>query len=671
MRTVIINTLGSELRQNPLFYLPFRQEQFHWMEQKMEQIEASAQEISSNFYDQDQIQDYHLVVLVSLAQYQHTRYERLRNVYKDVLFAYLNRYLLEPLIQKHRIPPKAVSVVFVVPQLHNGDGNVSQQEKYDGVLGFGEQIQAIDTLALTTDDGVKLDVTELFQDAVKDYAESRKKEQVYDGDATENHAIEILRSSIDDRLRAMQSCSFIPLGEEKPRFLLVEKLEFCPRTSEWELFSVDLQMNLSNHLARHLDDGVWNLQLRAHDEASIQQAISLALDRVIYLRKSAPRERYYPLEDEVDTAEAELLTSQIWTDLQEKHVLPDDAQLEALIENLEGLDQEPSQTPDDPKFAPVEKLRRAWIRVDLEKKLFDTQCRILEEQYDPEKAKRQQLTILDSCAATFGEWRRKMLTRPRKEPGPATLPELPKFDSTRTEQALKRAQQEYGKASSENLRDYADVRQEAEVIKAKFRETYRFWPDGVHNPTGKFWIYSGVLLVLFLLQMMVPYIGITMGQEGVVLSRYVHFFLSLGLFVGLYLAGLLLWLNALCRQLHKYTWQMYELVQKSHACRRESIRDAVRTYGILLPQCTVCYEELQRLRSIHASNLKQKNCFNTHMQILDKAEEMLMEMHTLLRLPIKRGERTITMKGQINYQLPPSDPKNVPFYILLSEKWGC
>ena len=52
------------------------------------------------------------------------------------------------------------------------------------------------------------------------------------------------------------------------------------------------------------------------------------------------------------------------------------------------------------------------------------------------------------------------------------------------------------------------------------------------------------------------------------------------------------------------------------------------------------------------------------------AEELLGELMTLLRLPSEVDSKEIKVKGQINYQYPPSSPVNVSFYIFMSEQWG-
>ena len=252
----------------------------------------------------------------------------------------------------------------------------------------------------------------------------------------------------------------------------------------------------------------------------------------------------------------------------------------------------------------------------------------------------------------------------------AKAAQMPEFDQVAYEKQLSQAQQKWGEAAVEQLEDYTDVREEAEKVKADFRKAYRLWPDGQFNATSKFCVYSAVLAALFILQMLIPYMGITMGRDGAQLSGYVNFALSLGTFVVLYAVGVLIWLRAMCRQLRKYTIKMHDLLQKSHSRRKASIINAVASYGSVLPQCTLCYEKLQYLRQIHEENLQRKERYNSHMQLLNKAEELLYELCTRLRLSAARGTGIVRADGGINFEQPPSHPENVPYYVFMSEKWG-
>ena len=668
MRTVIINTLDSELRQTPLLYLPFREDQFLWLEEPMATIENAAEAICIHSYNQGKIQDYHLVVLVSLAHYPYAKERQLRDKYKALLFMHLNTKLLLPLAEAHNLPPKAVSVVFLVPRMSDGTGGVPQGRELDVILGFHEENSKIEQLVLTADDGTTLELTEHFQHLLHDYGVSKENELSYSGSTDREYALKSFRSALEQTIKDKQRCRYIPVGQEAYREIPAEQLEFAPKTNSWDMFCVDLQMNLSDHLVDAAFGTNWRLQLQAHDDMAIQEAVSLALQRVRYLRNGAPQESYYPLNYQPATFGAEKLPNDMWKALMEKTDLPGIAELKAFMG--EEMDLSVDASAEDVTL-PDGKLRNAWLLFGRQKKLFEKQCAILEEQFDTEKAQAQQKTVLDTCAQRFKEWRVKVLSRIAEPAEAASEIQMPNFDRQKVEAELADAQQAYGRVCVDKLEDYDDFLQEAEQIKAEARKICRLWPGDSAAPTRRFFVFSAVLGVCFLVLMLLPYILIALGQENVKLAQYLSVPVNLCIFAGLYLAGILWWMRALCRELAECTRKMYKLLQRSHARRRMSIMQTICAYGQELPRCTICYENLQHLQTVHEDNLRRKRHFHTHMRILDKAEELLVEMHTLLRLNIDNSKKDITSKKQVNYQCAPSAPENVPCYIFLSKKWGC
>lgn len=665
MRTIIINTLGSELRHNPLFYMPFREDRMHWIEKSLKSIKGCVQEISAYQSEQGKIQDYHVVILVSLTKFRDTELKNIRQTYEDLLFAYLNQYLLQPLCQQ-QIPPAAASVVYVIEKLRDGEGHVELEREYDHIFGFTPDMQEMPSLQIVTEDGdITLDLSELFGDVLTSYRESFTNQHRYDATIQDNHALEILRRKLRDQTASWQTCTYTPVGLAETVQLPVQKVDYCPRTTDWDMFSVDMQINLSEHLATTGDSTQWKLNLEPHEPAEICKRLTRAVCRVNYLKEEAPKVGYYPLQVPPMTDVRQDIQTEIWGKLREGDALPG---------VQEAFDYQKSGQTSEKKTGFVKaiwhKLRDAWVRVLHAKKQFEVLYRSLQDQYAPKQAEKEQSAILNVCAKVFGDWRRQVLSRKPQHRQDATEEQLPTFDAALYENELAQAQQEWGAASAQQLADYTDLRQEAEEIRADFNKAFRLWPEGSLNPTGKFCIYSIVLAVIFLVQMMVPYIGITMSQEGVELSRYVHFLLSLAMFTGLYLVGVFFWLNALGKQLQGYNHKLYVLIRRSGERRRDSIVHAVELYGRVLPKCTLCHEKLEYLRRIHETNLQRKERYNTHMQQLDKASELLTELLTLLRLPVNVDSKEIKAKGQIDYQYPPSAPVNVPYYTFMSDKWG-
>lgn len=667
MRTVILNTLGSELRQTSLFYLPFREEQFQWLDADLPHIGQAVEAICANNANQGYVQDYHLVVLVSLTHYGYSRYEWLRALYKDLLFVHINQELVIPLAEQRNLPPTGVSVVYMTPHCSDGTGDVAEAERFDALLGFAGK-EEITTLALTTDEGETLDLSRYFADALSDYAAERQAEIHRGIIENKNDSRVNLRESISNILRHLLKCVYKAPGESRPKEIPYELVEFCPKTNNWELFSVDLQMNLSDHLAGALSGTEWNLHLNSHEEKEIQRRISLALLRVEKLRAANDSVMYYSMDPKVDTMGAEALITNIWVALREKTDLPG---VKELVDVM-GEAFDPENIPkEDSEHSLSRKLSRVWVWLPLAKKRFEQQCEELNAQYDPDTAKKQQKDVLDTCIQFFRDWRVKMISKAQKTEDTPSLQEMPDYDVQTTQEMLAEAQQAYGEVYVEKLEEYEDLREEAEKIKAAFRKDSRLWPGDCAQSTQYFLLYSGVLAILFLLQMMLPFIGITLEVAGEALSGYIHLALSLVVFAGLYAVGVVIWLRVLCERLNQHTQAMYDLLQRTHQRRRQSIIAAVEAYGKRLPECMIRYDRLKKQEQLYAMNLLRKQHFHTHAQILEKAEEVLLEMHTMLQLPVDRTESDkIVLNKKLDYQCAPSHPNNVPLYIFLSEKWG-
>ena len=664
MRTIIINTLGNELRQNQLFYLPFQADRFHWIEKPLADISQCPQEIVAYQSEQGQRQDYHVILLVSLAHLKSSELKAVRQVYVQTLRAYLNEKFLLPLCQQLQMPPAGVSVVFMLEEKADGQGDVETDRELDRIFGFTEDMQQLAELTLKDENGsAVLNVTDLFADSVEGYLaslEQQKKEPL----AGANYALEQLRRHMLERIHAAQECRYIPVGREHTVTVNSQALEFAPLTTDWSLCCLDIQLNLSEHLQAHLgSDSVWQLELIPHDAQTLRKRIAQAISRVRYLQQDAPRLAFYELEEPASGQPPKDISGEIWTELLANTQLPGIEEAKAEAE----LEQEEKDAHLEGK-ALATKLRKSWLLIGLEKKRFDSYCEIMDQQFAPEFARKQQRDVLDICAKVFGQWRRKVLSRKEAFPTAAKAIQLPVFDGSKYEKELDEAQKKWGAATVKQLDDYEDVRQQAEQIKADFRKEYRLWPDGNLNATTKFCVYSIVLAVLFLIQMLVPYISITMAQSGV--SGLAHFGMSLLTFLCLYGVGVLFWMRGMCKRLHKHTTKMYLLLQDSHRRRRQSIAQAVEIYGSVLPQCTLSYEQLQRLREIHQETLQRKERYNTHMQLLNKAEELLYEMRTLLRMQGSESVEVPRVTGGINYEKAPSHPENVPYYVFMSEKWG-
>lgn len=668
MRTIIINTLGSELRQNPLFYLPFSTEQFLWMEKPLNIIEECVEDLCGYNESQHTHQGCHIVVLISLASYKLACYEKPRTAIKQSMFAYLNTKLLHPLVQDRKQQVAGVSVVFVLTQPMEGTCGIPTEDIELHVLGIDPEDDNIESIKLSDDNGGQtIDLTEPFANILNDHRKGRENAKNHSLSPEKHSGLNSLRRAVSEKLKQLQTCKYLLPGDETWHTLPVEQMEYRMLTDDWDIFCLDIQLNLSEHLQANLNsDTVWQLKLTPHDPQVLRERIKLAIRRVRYLRQNTPKLSFYELTQQDYSAEPDI-SGEIWGKLLKADHLP------GITEAAQDAELEESELEAkilQEKESLGKKLRHSWLLVGKEKKRFDQYYQQLQDQYKPDVAEKHQRAILDICSESFVAWRRNLLSRKNGLPTEAKAMQMPAFDQAVHEEEIANTQRQWGEAAVAQLEDYADVREEAEEIKAECRKAYRLWPDGEFNATSKFFLYSIVLAALFVLQMLLPYVMITMRQTGVEISRYLHFSFSVLLFVSLYLIGLIIWMRALCKQLGKYTEKMFWLLQNSHLHRRQSIARAVNSYGSILPRCAFCYERLKMMQMIHEENLQRKERYNSHAKLLAKAEEWLFEMRSMLRMPEERSNEQLDVRGGINFELAPSHPKNVPYYAFLSEKWG-
>ncbi len=667
MRTIIINTLGRDLPRHDLFFLPFRDDQLFWLNKDMGGIGACAEEIEALYSAQDRRQDYRLVVLADLAGYDSVDKEIVRTCYQQLLKAYLNHALIQPLADQRQLPPKNVTIIFVITRKTLGGGNVQPERVLDYVLALDEEKLPVGSLELVRQlpGGTEhLDISDTFRVALDTHCASMPENP---DEQARRSTLKFLRQSLEERTNALQKCVYTPVGFVQTEQLPLSAVEFFPQSSSPDLIWADLQLNLSEFLAKEncAPRGKQvDLKLTAHTDEELAFRVARGTARVRYLLTDAPGQTYYPLVNQPNCG-TEDLYNRIWAALlEQEQLLPG---VREAKEHSEG--QMPLQ--GDGLGA---KLHRAWLRVGQERKLFGSLCDQLDQEYNEDAAKEQQQRILDVCAGEFRSWRGAALRQDPQLPAEPKAGPQPELDTEQLEEKLQKAQLLCGRMAAEKLDDYEDLRQEAEEIKAAYRQASRFWaPDCGNANTKHFQIYSLVLAALFLIQMLVPYVGITMGQSGVEISRYVHFLESAGVFLGLYLVGLLFWLRQLCRDLHMCSEQMSDLILRSSQRRRDSIEAVVKSYAQALPQCTLLHEDLRELRSIHGANQARKARYHTHLDCLKRAEELLRELDTQLQLPfpdmgrLYKQERVV--RG-IDYQRPPSDRRNIPYYMLLSEDWG-
>lgn len=668
MRTIIINTLGEEEKRHELLFLPFREDQLIWLNTNMGGIGACAEKIVELYNSQDKRQDYRLIVLADLGGYADIDRDEIRSCYRGILNAHMNLSLFQPLAEERKIPPRNITVVYVITRTVKGSGKITAGRQFDYVLGLPAD-RPFDTLELVRlrDDGREehLDVTGVFAPLLKASGVSRDFGDPERHKANVNH----FRNHVGQTVEVLQKCRFTPAGSMQSEMIPVMSQEFFPMCTDPELIWTDLQLNLSEMLARQSRarrDRLVELKLVAHREEELAFRFRRGMQRVRILLNEAPDQTYFPLENRAITGSGNL-TNKIWAALMEK---------EKLLPGVKEANDHRKGQDVSGKMGPVSELREAWLRMGREKKRFQGLCDELQRNYDPTVVREQQQTILEICAGEFRRWRSGTLDGRLTAPdeSKAVCLTIPELDTGELERELHQAQIRCSAMAADKLEDYLDLRQEAEEIKADFRKTAKFWkPDCKKSNTKYFLIYSLVLAALFLLQMLVPYVGITMGQGDAEPARYIHLLVSAGVFLGAYLAGLLLWLKQMCRELGEHSRRMSDMIRRSGLRRMESIEAVVRAYAEELPCCTILHENLQEKRMLHAMNMDRYARCRTHMELLKRAEELLQELETELQLSAPAMDRLYKpeqITRGIDYQQPPGYPGNIPYYMLLSDEWG-
>ncbi len=666
MRTIIINTLGQALTQNPLFFLPFPQDQMFWLERDLGAMDACAQEIRAICDDQFKRQDYHLVVLADPVAFHLGDTAPARKCYQKLILALLNRNLLQPLLSQSNLVPQAVSVVFLVSRQTDRSLGTAI---LDHVFGISPQDQPITALKIrrTLPGGAvqEVDVSGLFQNALADHQSKVQARQESNESLDDPLVYDNLIQALGEDLDAMQHCSYVPAGATKSVPLSIQVLEFIPRTTVPDLIWADLQLGLCDHLAGQILHPSRDSQLilPAHTQEDLEQRLCRAQSRVDALLGTQYRPRYYPLVNQPHPTDIKSLTADIWTALdREAQTLPGVAEAKL---HRDHPDPEQAEGPTD-------RLKQYWIRVSKEKELFHQLCTRLDSEYSQDLVDAQQRSILDICARTFREQRSIGLTRKPKLPKEATEPIQPPLDLQDHRKRLMEAQDQCTRASAEKLADFSDVRQEAEVIKARFRKAGRFWaPQKGPTATFYFQMYSGILALIFLAQILLPYLGITLGQAGVSVDRLVHFLLSILVFAGLYGLGLLAWLRDLCTELHGYSEDMSRLIWESARRREDSIVAAVEAYSTTFPECMRLCADLRELEYIHRANEAIKTNYLAHLDLLQRAQELLQNLCTQLQISSRSADpEKITLTRGLDYTKAPGHSRNLAYYTLLSDEWG-
>lgn len=703
MRTIILNTLGEELRPDPLFFMPFREEELLWIHLDPERLSEGAEEIAGRLRQHSTMQNYHLVYLADLALFSGTEYENMRASVQDLLSAYFCHVVLKPLASMQAALPVMVSSIFLYSGHIPGERGIPNEELYPVIFRMEELTPESEKLTaawMRNGETHQLDCSDLFAaawaDFRKPYEEPAKGERRSSGGTEKKPDALIrkgtdpaadyqktkkeenlvwrrkhLRDNIREQIRFMQHYRLPRGGKLEPLELDPNRFLFPVDEDVLELVMIDLQINLSRMIEATRGwrgrGALPSFEIQTHTQEEIADVFHLAELRLAYLTSHIPSQRYFPLDPAKRAVNTNGVEAQIREQLFARHG--------DLLGVRAALSEEKEANAADGLTG---RMKQAWFRLGKERELFLSLFGVLREQYDEEYIKKEQEDVLDTCLDTFRSWRKQTLDAMRtslpleKEATETVMPELSVQDD-QIQDALDENQAAFTRAAADHLESYEDVRAEGITIRTEFDQRSRFWsPDALTRNLPNFRVFSGVMAVIFVVLMILPYALIEAGTVGHGVSRFVVFAVSLACFFVLYALGLLHWLRQMCARLHECSVMMADLLSQSRERRAESVREQIKVYGELLPECICLSEQQNYLAMIDGLNRTRESSRIRHERLLKKALERVEYLRTALKIPVPKGElaQAEIRRLDLNLNAAPYEEKNREIYLFFVDPVG-
>lgn len=683
MRTIIVNTLGSDFSPNQLFFRAFRDSDLMWINCPFREIEKSADEIDRLRSQQNTGQGYHLVVLTDISCYPLSVQMNVRKHIHKLLAAYMLHRLMPRLDSYHDIP-RSVSMIFFSMELW--PENEGREGYYD--LLKLDKLKETNCLKLEAkNDAETLDFTEILRDQIKIYEEYETKQaevtpkEHYDEDDIWLELPDIPVSSSQDvepekRLDRLNN-AIIERIEKLQRYTQTadSRISLSPQICDFSatgsddrnLAYADLQINLAI-LVEKLISTEKRMQppdlsgFRAHDEKTLAQMLAKAKHTVGVCLNRDHGPNYYELNvPTIDTKSFEL-----HKELVEK-LKENASDIPGVSELNEGRDKQSKNNSDDGYLA--DEIRAAWFRLGREKRFFNAAYNSLQKQYDPDYVKENERRILDQCAVAFTEWKDAREETMTVSEGSINTPLNKRPDlhahMEKVTETSASVYQQLLDGTLEKLSDFEDVRKQAEQIKAEFEQTTRLWdPVRSRGATRRFQIFTLIMAVLTVVVMLVPYLFTAKGTTGGEMPETIVFVTSLVLFSLIYLVGILMWLRKTCTQVYAYIQQLSVLMEESRKKYTESLENVIQLYSELMPKCVEEQLVRERLQEIDRENEKREICWKLHRGYLESANDELDNLRTALRFEESWGTGRQDPVGEINYLLPPYAPQNRAVYLL-------
>ena len=694
MRTVILNTLDAAFAKKDVFYRAFAPDQIVWFDRGLDDLQDVAATITMQLQQQMIRQDYHLVVLVALEQFQFSEFADARNALKSIITAHINKQIM-PKLEHDDMLPVCVTIIFTY--FRNRLDSEKGRELYTTLFQI-DPTQPLEKLCLTYRKRGAAKLSQLdMSDTLSGVLQSEAPTIPIHQDASEpklEQADELLlvaqslrpeRAAVERhatvQLENVESLLKTAIGElqehrtasdpDDPYIPIAHELPF--QMKEASLANADLQINLSrmiHEVSQNKTDpeaAAKEFKMHSHEETELAMLLDGAQDSIQHYRYATGSAYYYELKEPYKTEDAADVVLNIRSRLR-KEVDNVPGIRDAMDSVEEKLPDAPGASETSSKSSLERRVRSSWFLVGREKKRFQMLYQVLREQYNPGRVLEDQKMILDICSDEFMAWRAGKRNTNYNSTDKPTLEKRPEVSAERRS-ALIAARERCSEGVLERLNDFADIREEGASLYTEFRALTRLWaPDRQKQNSSLFFRFSFLSAIVFTLLMVLPFILIETVKTDFIFPVAAMFGVYYGAFLVLYTIGVLRWMREMCLKIHNLSEKLEHALESSAKERKQSILNAVETYGGLLPECLLQQMNLEAIESADTKNAHLEHLRILHLGYLNDAMVEIQNLRTALRLPAQ--SRIKGKYAEIHFDQPPYSPDNQAVYMLFNEGGG-
>ena len=692
MRTVILNTFDAAFAKKDVFYRAFAPDQIAWFDRGLDSLQDMAASITMQLQQQMIRQDYHLVVLVDLEQFQFSEFADARNALKSIITAHINKQIM-PKLEHDDMLPVCVTIFFTY--FRNRLDSEKGRELYTTLFQI-DPTQPLKKLCLSYRKRGEAKLSQLdLSDTLLSVLQSETPTIPMRQDGPESKPVQA-----DELLAVAQGLRSESTEAERHATVQLENIEFLLKTAirelqeyrtasdpdnpyipiahelpfqmkEASLANADLQINLSrmiHEISQNKSDpekAARAFQIHAHEERELAMLLDSAQDSIQHYRYASGADYYYELTEPFKPEDAADVVLQIRSRLRkEVNNVPG---IRDAMDSVEGkLPDAPDESDVSSKNPLEQRVRSSWFFVGREKKRFQMLYQIVREQYDPGRVLEDQKLILDICSDEFMSWRADKRNRTHSNTNRPTLKKRPEVSAERRK-ALIAARERCAEGVLERLNDFADVREEGETLHNEFRSLTRLWaPDRQRQNFSLFFRFAFLSAIVFTLLMVLPFVLIETLKTDFVFPKAAMFGIYYGAFLVIYTIGVLHWIRELCQKIHSLSKKLEHALERSAKERMRSILNAVETYGTLLPECLLQQMNLEAIVSADTKNAHLEQLRIQHLGYLNDAMIEIQNLRTALRLPAQ--SRIKGKYAEIHFDQPPYSPDNQAVYMLFNEE---